>query len=99
MPYIPQDQRSEIDWELDCLLDELDLLMSRYPDKQAGILNYTISYIISKILKGNLNYANINMVVGVLECAKLELYRRLAGPYEDKAIAKNGDLECYKNPQ
>jgi hypothetical protein len=30
-------------------------------------------------------------VVGALECAKLELYRRLAAPYEDQKIKLNGD--------
>ena len=38
------------------------------------------------------NYAACNTVIGALECAKLELYRRIIGPYEDKAIEKNGDI-------
>jgi hypothetical protein len=37
-------------------------------------------------------YAEINEVVGVLECCKLELYRRLAAPYEDTKIKENGDV-------
>jgi len=31
-------------------------------------------------------------VTGVLECAKLELYRRIAAPYEDTKIEENGDV-------
>ena len=31
-------------------------------------------------------------MVGVLECAKLELYRRMAAPYEDEKIEDNGDV-------
>jgi hypothetical protein len=31
-------------------------------------------------------------MIGALECAKLELYRRLASPYEDLKIADNGDI-------
>jgi hypothetical protein len=38
------------------------------------------------------NYANINEVIGVLECAKLEIYRRVAAPYEDEKIDQNGDV-------
>ena len=38
------------------------------------------------------NYTNINEVIGVLECAKLELYRRVAAPYEDEKIEQNGDV-------
>jgi len=30
--------------------------------------------------------------VGVLECAKMELYRRVAAPYEDKKKEENGDV-------
>jgi hypothetical protein len=33
-----------------------------------------------------MRYHHINTAIGALECAKLELYRRVAAPYEDKAI-------------
>jgi hypothetical protein len=36
--------------------------------------------------------ASADEVVGVLECAKLEIYRRIAAPYEDKKIVENGDV-------
>ena len=39
--------------------------------------------------------AKINEAVGALECAKLEFYRRLAGPCEDRKVAENGDLTEY----
>lgn len=58
-----------------------------------GELNYVITKLIDQYLKEEgLRYANINEVIGVLECAKLELYRRIAGPYEDKKIISNGDV-------
>ena len=38
------------------------------------------------------NYALYNAVIGVLECAKMELYRRQISPYEDRKIAENGDV-------
>ena len=41
---------------------------------------------------GGESYSNYADIIGALECAKLELYRRGVGPYEDIAIAKNGDL-------
>lgn len=37
-------------------------------------------------------YVELNEVVGALESAKLELYRRIVGPYEDKKSAENGDV-------
>jgi hypothetical protein len=39
-----------------------------------------------------LSYADYNSIIGVLECAKLEIYRRTAAPYEDEKIEQNGDV-------
>lgn len=39
-----------------------------------------------------LSYADINEAIGALECAKLELYRRIAVPYENRKLAENGDV-------
>jgi hypothetical protein len=58
-------------------------------------LNYDLTRQCLRFIKhqpGGLNYANINAVVGVLECMKLEFYRRAAAPYEDKKIQQNGDV-------
>jgi hypothetical protein len=64
-----------------------------------GELNYVISRAVDDYLvrKGGLRYAHLNEVVGVLECAKLELYRRVAAPYEDEKIAEAGDV--YRSPK
>ena len=41
---------------------------------------------------GDLNYViTCNEMMGALECCKLELYRRLVGPYEDEVLEANGD--------
>ena len=59
----------------------------------AGELNYMSSSLIDEYLhEYGKNYTNINEVIGVLECAKLELYRRVAAPYEDEKIEQNGDV-------
>lgn len=59
-----------------------------------GELNYALSVLIDEYLRsgGGVNYAKINEVIGALECAKLEVYRRVAAPYEDRKIAENGDV-------
>jgi hypothetical protein len=63
----------------------------------AGDLNYLISLITHTYLaeKGT-KYANINEVVGALECCKLELYRAIAAPYEDTKVAENGAVGVIK---
>src|SRR4029077_9577346 len=58
-----------------------------------GELNYDIStYIDNYISRKGLSYTVINEVIGVLECAKLELYRRVAVPYEEKKRSENGEV-------
>lgn len=77
MPYIPEEDRAA----------------SLVGQESAGELNYAITQICGWYLdKHGLNYRNINEVIGVLECAKLEMYRRIAAPYEDTKIATNGDV-------
>lgn len=39
-----------------------------------------------------LNYQMINDVMGALESAKLEFYRRIAVPYEETKRKDNGDV-------
>lgn len=57
-----------------------------------GELNYMITIIIKQYLGGSPNYTRINEAIGALECAKLELYRRIAVPYEEEKIKENGDV-------
>ena len=39
-----------------------------------------------------ISYTNMNSVIGVLGCAKMELYRRMTAPYEEKKAEENGDV-------
>jgi len=58
-----------------------------------GELNFVISTLLGRYIADmTLSYATINECIGVLECAKLELYRRIAVPYEGVKIAENGDV-------
>lgn len=88
MPYIAQEERARLD--------------SGGAPTHAGELNYAITRLIDAYLArsaseaGRLRYAHLNEAIGVLECAKLELYRRIAAPYEDKKIAESGDVYTVK---
>jgi hypothetical protein len=66
----------------------------------AGELNYTISRLVDAYLSrnGSPRYADFNEAIGVLECAKLELYRRLVAPYEDGKIREHGDVYGTTRP-
>ncbi len=65
----------------------------------AGELNYAITRLVDDYLiqKGGIRYAHLNEVIGVLECAKLELYRRVAAPYEDQKRRETADV--YRSPK
>jgi len=59
----------------------------------AGELNFQITRLVwGFVQRKGANYEAINAAVGALECAKLELYRRRAAPYEDGKIQQNGDV-------
>jgi hypothetical protein len=70
----------------------VDPTLRGYPAQSAGELNFQITCLAKRFLGDKPNYAKFNEVVGVLECAKLELYRRMVAPYEDTKITENGDV-------
>ena len=78
MPYIPEELR-----------DELEVRLPR----TAGELNFVITtFVVDYLDAAPRSYERLNAVMGVLECAKQELYRRVATPYEDKKKEENGDV-------
>jgi len=84
MPYIDREDRPDID----VLVDQLDKLM-----ETSGDCNYAITRLLHTYLKKKtLRYHNINEVVGILECAKLEFYAMIAQPYEQQKAAINGSV-------
>lgn len=59
----------------------------------AGELNYTFTRIIVGYMqRKKLCYQTINDILGALEGAKLEFYRRVVVPYENKRKKANGDV-------
>lgn len=87
MPYIKKEKRAEIDNHLEHLL--VDISKSDYC---AGDLNYVFTKIIIEYFDKKGNYQSINDIVGALEGAKIEFYRRKAASYEDLKISENSDV-------
>lgn len=87
MPYIKMEDRPKYE---EALGELIGILKSQSVERIDGELNY----IITRILKESypLRYFNLNRAMGVLECCKLEFYRRVAAPYEDTKIEENGDV-------
>ena len=92
MPYITPEIKSLID-------------TGRIP-QTSGELNYKITTLLlsylkyqctsykfkGKKLQWNYKYQLLNDILGALEGAKLEFYRRVAVPYEKKKCKENGDV-------
>ena len=79
MPYITQDRKTAITF-------------GDMPET-AGELNYEFTLVAKEYLdRKGISYQHINDVLGALEGAKQEFYRRVAVPYENNKIAVNGDV-------
>lgn len=84
MPYIKKEDRKYLDRQIGALSKRI---------LTEGELNYVISQLAHQSVKTwGLGYANLNKIIGVLECAKIEFYRRVVVPYEDMKRRENGDV-------
>lgn len=87
MPYIAQDRRPRYDQAMAALMAAID----------SGTPGGDINYIVSRLLvhwirERGVSYSALADAIGVVETAKLELYRRVAAPYEDRKMEENGDV-------
>jgi hypothetical protein len=81
MPYIQPDERP-------CLVPR-----THSTPLDPGSLNFAITtLVLNYIADRGKRYATLNEAVGVLECAKLEFYRRAVAAYEDEKCKLNGDV-------
>jgi hypothetical protein len=69
-------------------LDELSEVID-----ESGTMNYVISKLLHNwLIKKRLSYSVLNAAIGILECAKMELFRMVAAPYEQKKRLENGGV-------
>jgi hypothetical protein len=81
MPYIRKERRKVLDKKIRAIGD--------------SVLSYgDLNYVITKLLLGmdGDSYEDYQNLVGTLECAKQEFYRRQIVPYETKKMEENGDV-------
>ncbi len=76
MPYLPESER----------------VHARPEGASPGDLNFLLTRVLVRFLGDSPRYKDYNTAIGALECAKLELYRRMVAPYEDLKLAENGDV-------
>jgi len=79
MPYISPIRRKELDLKFD--------------PKTAGELNYVLTtQLVNYVFLHGESYQSYNDIMGALEGAKLEIYRRQIAQYEDDKARENGDV-------
>jgi len=95
MPYIVPKRREEYDG----LIIEIAKKVAKLNVDNCTSLCGDWNYVITKLIKETLHYENCeinykthNEVVGMLECCKLEYFRRNVALYEDGKIEQNGDV-------
>lgn len=86
MPYVKQEDRVYAP-------KRSAILWATPNESAAGELNFKIATLVNAYLRVyGFDYQRLNDVIGALEANKLEVYRRLAAPYEDEKIRTNGDV-------
>ena len=80
-PYVTQPQRNRLNEYM-------------FSAKSAGELTYVLATVCDAYLAQHdeMRYQHLCEVLGALEGLKLELFRQMGAPYEDKVRAENGDM-------
>lgn len=98
MPYIEEEQRREIDEGREPetpgeLNYKLTTIVRDYLLGACGVRSGQIEHGFRfDQISGAICYAHYNEAMGVLECVKQEIYRRLIAPYEQEKCKANGDV-------
>lgn len=94
MPYIIQEKRHALNPHIEALYHELVGLEADDDNNNfEGNMNYTITRLL-RMVYGD-SYTEINSAIGMLECCKLEHYRKQAAPYENQKLFENGDVKAH----
>jgi hypothetical protein len=97
MPYIKDYWRNILDEDIRNLSEKVKNMSDNETDF-AGILNYTITTLITNVLLSKfdrLRYWHSPLIRGMLLDVAEEFYRRVMVPYEDRQMLNNGDVQQY----
>lgn len=90
MPYVKPERRDCIYFKNE---NNSDHCIDVGEIESVGELNYAITMLCLDFLeKDGRAYRSFNEIIGVLECAKQEFYRRAVVPYENEKVEENGDV-------
>jgi len=92
MPYIKEEHRKL----LDPIINDLkrDIVNITLDDESVNlecVINYTLTKLLSMMYSAK-TYDEINDVIGMLECCKLEYYRKVAATINDQSEYDQGEI-------
>jgi hypothetical protein len=101
LPYISPDLREDLDPLIDALAERLAAQAKEagYDGAFTGLLNYACTRLALATVRrrfGGLRYWLIAALTGVFHNMATEFYRRVAVPYEDRQMARSGDLDLFQ---
>jgi hypothetical protein len=101
MPYIAPKERERLNPLIDALAERIAAEAEGLGEEGAfaGLLNYACTRLALKIVRlrfGRMRYWLIAVLTGTFKNVADEIYRRVAAPYEERQIAKNGDVDLYR---
>ena len=84
MPYIKPNRRKVLAPALEALIRSID------KTKRGAEINYIICKLVYALYADV--YTDLSAAIGDIESAKLEIYRRLLAPMEDRKRKENGEV-------
>ena len=95
MPYIKQEYRNELDNLIDDFAKKVKEIHKDNPAQTIdGLLNYSLTRLFNQVYSDS-RYHDFNQLIGMLECCKLEYYRKYIADYEDLKENENGKVETF----
>lgn len=94
MPYIKEEFRKELNTHIDDFANKIIELHQKHNQTRDGLLNYSLTRLFNQVY-ADARYHDLNELIGMLECCKLEYYRKYAAPYEDLKEKENGAVETF----
>jgi hypothetical protein len=95
MPYIKQEYRDKLDSTIDQLAEEIkNIHVNNSAQTRDGLLNYSLTRLLNNVF-ADARYHDYNELIGMLECCKLEYYRKSIGPYEELKETENGSVKTF----
>lgn len=95
MPYIKKEFRDELTPLIDALSQKINEIHAANPAQtRDGLLNFSVTETLNQVYP-DARYTDMNELIGMLECCKLEYYRKTIAPYEDLKEAENGAVRTF----